>query len=85
METDLNNWNVGMDWFVTANTRSVEICVGVGRIAFPISNFVILIFSVLNLLWTPAIMHWWHYCFFTLWVYVENFVRQLCPLSSSFL
>ena len=63
METDLNNWNVGMDWFVTANTRSVEICVGVGRIAFPISNFVILIFSVLNLLWTPAIMHWWHYCF----------------------
>jgi hypothetical protein len=64
IETDLNNWNVGMDWHGTANTWSVENYVGGGRIVFPISNFVISIFSVLNLLWTPAIMHWWHYFFF---------------------
>jgi len=44
METDLNNWNVGMDWFATASTWSVENFVGVERIAFPISNFVKLLF-----------------------------------------
>jgi hypothetical protein len=39
---------------------SVENFIGVGRITFPTSNFAKLllsIFSVLNLPWTPDIMH----------------------------
>ena len=72
------------------STWSGENFIGVGTIAFPISNFAKLlfsIFSVLNLLWTPVNCK----CiddttlFFTLGSCVEYFVRQLCLLSASFL
>ena len=50
MEKDLNHWNVGVDWFATVwvSTWSVENFIGVGRIAFPISNFVKLLFSIFS-------------------------------------
>ena len=52
METDINNYNGGMDRYGTANTWCVENYVGVGRIAFPISNFFNYYFNIFRFKFT---------------------------------